>query len=119
MLDIAYSALAVLFEPSNFLMLLVGVAVGLVIGILPGIGSTVGMSILLPFVYGMSPEQAIALLMGMGAIGNAGASFTSILVGVPGNSGSIPTIMDGYPMARRGEAGRALGAAFTASMMGG
>jgi TctA family transporter len=119
MLDVAYSALAELFLPANFIMLLVGVAVGIVIGILPAIGSTVGMSILLPFVYGRSPEQAIALLMGMGAITNSSASFTSILVGVPGNAGSIPTIVDGYPMAQRGEAGRALGAAFTASMLGG
>lgn len=119
MLDAAASALAILFMPENFLMLLLGVAVGLLIGIMPGLGGVVGMSILLPFIYGKSPEQGIALLLGMGAITNSSASFTAVLVGVPGTAGSIPTIVDGYPMARRGEAGRALGAAFTASMLGG
>lgn len=119
MLHVAASALSVLFMPDNFIMLVLGVGIGLMIGIMPGLGGTVGMSILLPFIYGRSPEQAIALLLGMGAVTNSSASFTAILVGVPGTAGSIPTIVDGYPMAQRGEAGRALGAAFFSSMLGG
>jgi len=102
-------------------MLLLGVLVGVSVGILPGLGGTVGMSLLLPFVFGLrnDPVQAIALLMGLAAVIHTADTFPSVLLGVPGSSGSQATIMDGYPMARRGEATRALSAAFFSSMFGG
>ncbi len=100
-------------------MLLLGVAIGLAIGIIPGIGSTVGFALLLPFIFGMDPYAGMALLLGMSSITATSDSITSILFGVPGTIGAAATILDGYPMAGKGEAARALGAAFFASMLGG
>ena len=89
------------------------------IGIIPGLGGTVGMSILLPFVFGMDPVSGIGLLVGMVAITQTSDTFSSVLLGVPGTAGSQATIMDGYPLARMGQGRRALSAAFTASGIGG
>ncbi|QJQ97231.1 tripartite tricarboxylate transporter permease [Halomonas sp. PA5] len=99
--------------------MLLGVGVGLIVGILPGLGGVVGMSLLLPFVYGMDPHAAIAMLIGMAAVIATADTFPSVLIGVPGSAGSQATILDGYPMAQQGQAGRALSAAFSASMIGG
>jgi putative tricarboxylic transport membrane protein len=119
MLAAALSALAALVEPARLVMLATGVGVGLVVGIIPGLSGTVGMSLLLPFIYGMDAPSALALLIGMAAVVHTADTFPSILLGIPGSSGSQATIVDGYPLARRGEAGRALSAAFFASMVGG
>ena len=83
------------------------------------LGGTVGMSILLPFIFGMDPHTAVALLIGLIAVNHTGDTYPSILMGVPGTAGSQATIMDGYPLARQGQAARALGAAFFVSMVGG
>lgn len=99
--------------------MVVGVLVGLVIGILPGLGSIAGMSILLPFIYGMDPVSALGMLIGLLAVVPTGDTFTSVLMGIPGGAASQATILDGFPMAKRGEAARALSAAFFSSMIGG
>ncbi len=119
MAEAALSALAILLQPYNLAMLMAGVLTGLFVGILPGLGGTIGMIILLPFVYGMDPYAALALFMGMTAILRTVDSFPAILFALPGTAGSQATIMDGYPLSRKGEAQRALAAAFTASMIGG
>jgi TctA family transporter len=118
-LEAAAQAFLTITEPARLLMMVMGVAVGFFVGIVPGLGGTVGMSILLPFIYGMDPSSALALLIGMVAVINTSASFPSVLLGVPGSSGSIATILDGYPLAKQGQAARAFGAAFSASMIGG
>jgi TctA family transporter len=74
---------------------------------------------MLPFLYGMDPTSGIFLLIGIYAVNNTSDSFPAILFGIPGGSSSVATIMDGFPLAKKGQAGRALGAAFTASMIGG
>jgi len=99
--------------------MLLGVVTGMLVGILPGLGGTVGMSLMLPFIFGMDAETAIPLLIGMAAVIHTADTFPSVLLGVPGSSGSQATIMDGYPLARKGEAARALAAAFFSSMFGG
>jgi TctA family transporter len=119
MLDVVGSALVNLLSGWHLFYLLVGVAVGLVVGVLPGMGGIAGMSILLPFVYGMDPVSALGMLIGMIAVVPTGDTFTSILMGIPGSSASQATILEGFPMARRGEAARALSAAFFSSMIGG
>jgi putative tricarboxylic transport membrane protein len=119
MIEAALQALAALVEPARLLMLLAGVGVGLVVGIVPGLSGTVGMSLLLPFIYGMDAASALALLIGMAAVVHTADTYPSVLLGIPGSSGSQATILDGYPLARRGEAGRALSAAFFSSMIGG
>ena len=77
------------------------------------------MTILLPVIYGMDIHNAFALLIGMVAVIPTSDTFPSVMMGIPGSSASQATIMDGYPLAKKGEAARALGAAFTASLIGG
>jgi TctA family transporter len=117
--EAGYDALLLILDPARLGWLTLGAVVGLCVGILPGLGGTVGMAILLPFIFGMDPFSGIAMLMGMAAVVHTGDTFPSVLLGVPGSSGSQATIMDGYPMAQRGQAARALGAAFFVSMVGG
>jgi len=119
LLDVAIHALTIVLDPSRLMFMFLGISIGLVVGLLPGLGGTVGMSILLPFIFGMDPYTGMALLIGMTAVVHTGDTFPSVLLGVPGSSGSQATIMDGYPLAQRGEAARALGAAFFSSMIGG
>lgn len=119
MLEAALEALTQIFTLERMLWMLGGVFLGLFLGFMPGIGGVVGMSLLLPFMYGMDPYTGIALMIGMIAVMHTGDTFPAVLIGLPGSAGGQATIMDGYPMARRGQAGRALGAGFFASMLGG
>ena len=114
-----FQALTVLLTPSHLVYLVGGVTLGLCVGILPGLGGIVGMTILLPVIYGMDIHNAFALLIGMVAVIPTSDTFPSVMMGIPGSSASQATIMDGYPLAKKGEAARALGAAFTASLIGG
>lgn len=119
MFEASIEALGIVLDPGRLPFMFLGISVGLLIGLLPGLSGTVGMAILLPFVYGMDPYTGMAMLIGMAAVLHTGDTFPSILIGMPGSSGSQATIMDGYPLARQGQAGRALGAAFFSSMIGG
>jgi putative tricarboxylic transport membrane protein len=108
----------VLVWPAPGYMLL-GVAIGMFFGAVPGLGGLVGMAIILPFTFGMPPEVAFAFILGMYAVTTTADTLASVLLGIPGTAASQATILDGYPMAQRGEASRALGAAYTVSMFGG
>jgi TctA family transporter len=119
MLETMYSALTELLTLQHLAYMLLGIAVGLGVGILPGLGGIAGMSLLIPFIYGMDPTSALAMLVGMVAVIPTGDTFTSVLMGIPGSSASQATVLDGYPMAKQGQAARALSAAFSASMLGG
>ncbi len=119
MLEAAGAALVNVLSGAHLAYMLVGVGVGLMVGVLPGLGGIAGMSILLPFVYGMDTVSALALLIGLLAVTPTGDTFTSVLMGIPGGAASQATILDGFPMAKRGEAARALSAAFFSSMIGG
>ena len=99
--------------------LLLGVSLGMFFGAVPGLSGLVGMAILLPFTFGMAPGSAFAFLLGMYAVTTTADTLASVMLGVPGTAASQATILDGYPMAQRGEASRALGAAYTVSMIGG
>jgi TctA family transporter len=105
--------------PSRLLFLLAGVVFGLALGAIPGLGGLVGLAILLPFTYTMDAFEALAIMIGLLAVTTTSDTIPSVLFAVPGTTGSQATILDGYPMARRGEAGRAFGAAYMASMLGG
>ncbi len=119
MLQAASQALVIMVDPMRLAFLFLGVIIGLVLGVIPGLGGIVGLAILLPFTFGMDPYSAFALLLGMGSVTTTSDTIPAVLFGVPGTSGSAATILDGHPMARRGEAGRAFGAAYTASLFGG
>lgn len=119
MFEAAIEATSLVFVPSRIAWILVGTTVGLLVGLFPGLGGMVGMSILLPFVYGMDPISGIGMLVGMMAVTQTSDTFSCVLLGIPGTVGSQATVVDGYPLARQGQAGRALGAAFAASIAGG
>lgn len=118
-LQMALSAMANIADPTRIIFLIIGVMVGLVVGVIPGLGGVVGLSVLLPFTFTMDPYSAFAMMMGLLAATAISDTIPAILFGVPGTIGAAATILDGHPMARKGEAGRAYGAAFTASMLGG
>ena len=119
MLEAALEAAGIILDPARFGFLFIGVIIGLIVGIIPGLGGLVGLSILLPFTYGLDPYAAIAMLLALSAVVATGDTIPAVLFGVPGTVGSAATVLDGYPMARKGEAGRAFGAAFSASLIGG
>lgn len=119
LIDPALMAFQGLFDFHRLLILSLGVILGLCIGVIPGIGGLVGMALLLPFTYSMDPATALAFLIGMWSVTPTSDTIPAVLLGVPGSAGSSATVMDGYPMARQGQAGRALGAAYTASVIGG
>jgi putative tricarboxylic transport membrane protein len=99
-------------------LMLVGVLIGLYLGAIPGLGGLIGFSLLLPFTFGMEPVSAFAMLLGMFAVTTTSDTLSAVLLGVPGPAGAA-TLMDGHPLAKRGEAMRALGAAYTSSAIGG
>ena len=119
MIEIMLSALGNLFTGSMLFYLFLGVFVGLIVGILPALGTTAGMALLVPFVYGMEPAAALAMMIGLLAVVATGDTVTSVLMGIPGATSSQATVLDGFPMARKGEAARALSAAYFSSMIGG
>jgi len=112
-------ALSLILDPMRFLLLAVGVLIGLGIGAIPGLGGLVGLSILIPFTYSLDPFAAFALLIGMTAVTTTSDTLPAVLFGVPGTVGSAATVIDGHALARQGQAARAFGAAYTASLIGG
>lgn len=112
-------ASALIFQPMVLGYLVLGVVMGLCIGVFPGLGGIAGLSLLLPFMFGMEPILGLALMIGMVAVVPTSDTFASVLMGIPGSSASQATVLDGFPMAKRGEAARALSAAFASSLFGG
>src|SRR3981081_1949213 len=115
----AGKAFVILMDPVRLMYLSAGCVMGLVLGIVPGIGGLAGTAMLLPFTFNMDPYTAFALLLGLGSTTATGDPIPAILFGVPGGAASAGTVLDGFPMAKKGEAGRALSAAYMSSLMGG
>jgi putative tricarboxylic transport membrane protein len=106
-------------EPANFMAVFAGTLIGILVGAVPGLDASVGTALVIPLTYGMSPVQAINMLSGIYAGGVYGGQIPAILFRVPGASEAVMTTLDGYPMACRGEAGRAMGFGLAASVLGG
>jgi len=119
LLEAAVDALGIIGDPVRLLFVAFGTFLGLMIGVIPGIGGLVGLSLLLPFTFAMDPYTALAFLVGVQSVTTTSDTIPAVLFGVPGTTGSAATVLDGHPMARRGDAARAYGAAFTASVCGG
>jgi len=117
-LDAAWKAATLIAEPMRMAYLIGGVLIGLALGVIPGLGGIVGMALLLPFTFDLDPYTAFAFLLGMGGHDDIG-HHTGDAVRRAGNRGLGATVLDGHPLARQGQAGRAFGAAYSASMMGG
>ncbi len=119
MLEAALQALALIMEPMRLAIMLGGVVLGLALGVIPGLGGIVGLALLIPFTYHMDAYTAFALLLGMASVTTVSDFIPAVLFGVPGTVGAAATVLDGFPMARRGEAARAFGAGYAASLAGG
>jgi putative tricarboxylic transport membrane protein len=113
-----FHGFAVVIQPFNLVLMLIGITLGVIIGVLPGLGGANGVAILLPLTFSMPPTSAIIMLSCIywGAL--FGGAITSILFNIPGEPWSVATTFDGHPMAQQGRAGEALTAAFTSSFVG-
>jgi TctA family transporter len=99
--------------------MLLGLPLGVVVGLLPGLSGLTALAFLIPFTFGMNPLVGIAFLLSSYAAVSQGGSMTAIVLGVPGEVPNAATVIDGYPMAKAGRAGEAIGAALMASALGG
>ena len=106
-------------HPNMVGLVLFGTFVGIIVGALPGLSATLGVAILLPVTYYLSPIEGMLFLLGIYTGGIYGGSIAAILLNIPGCPASLMTTLDGYPMAKRGEGGRAIGLATVSSFIGG
>lgn len=114
-----FAGLYALMEPQLLVLLFAATLGGVIIGALPGLNATTGAALLLPFTITMEPIPAIAILTTIYCAATFAGAITAILINTPGTSASATTCLDGFPMAQRGEAGRALGMATVSSTIGG
>lgn len=114
-----FSAFGTVLYPTNLALLLVGSSLGLLVGVLPGLSSPMALAILIPVTFGMEPISAFMILIGIYIGTKTGGAFSAILMRTPGTPAAAATAAEGYPMAQRGEAGRAMGLAIGASFVGG
>lgn len=110
---------SVLLDPYLIVLIFLTTILGVIIGVLPGLGATTGAALLLPFTLTMDPVHAITVLATLYVSATFAGSITAILINTPGTSAAAATTFDGYPLAQRGEAGRALGVAVVSSTIGG
>lgn len=112
-------AFALILQPQQIAYLAAGVLLGLSVGVFPGLGGIAGLSLVLPFIFGMDPVSGLALMVGLVAVIPTSDTFASVLMGIPGSSASQATVLDGFPLSKKGQAARALAAAFVSSLFGG
>ena len=108
-----------LTNPKCLLLMLIAVACGIVIGALPGLTATMGVALMTPFTYGMDMEYGLPMLLAIYCSAVYGGSISAILLNTPGTPAAAATVLDGYPMAKSGQAGRALSMSVLASTVGG
>lgn len=119
MLGILTMGFQIVFQPATFLFILGGTVLGVIFGAMPGVSASMAVALALPFAYSMQPVVAIAFLVAVYCASITGGGVTAILFKIPGTPSNAPTTFDGYPMAQRGEAGKALGISLVASAFGG
>ncbi|HYU17391.1 MAG TPA: tripartite tricarboxylate transporter permease [Chloroflexota bacterium] len=118
MFEASLNGLISVFTWPTFPLMMIGVLIGFIIGILPGISAPTTLALMLPFTFHMTPVEAFAFLLGMLSVSIMFGDVTSILFGVPGEPLAAAVVLDGHPMAKKGETGRALGAALMSSLVG-
>ncbi len=119
MVEALFQALGNIANLEVLAVMVIGVVVGLIFGILPGIGGMSALAIFMSFVWGKDPVLALTFLLAILAATSQGGSVTTILLNVPGDSTNAATLLDGYPMGKKGQAGRALGIVLAGSALGG
>jgi putative tricarboxylic transport membrane protein len=118
-MDAMIQGFSLLIDPFNIFLIFIAVLIGVCVGALPGLSSPMAVALLLPFSLSLEPIPAIAMMASLYCAGTFGGSITAILINTPGAPPAVATAFDGYPMAKRGEAGRALGLATVSSITGG
>ena len=118
-MDGILQSLGVIFSLSGLAVLLIGALLGIVIGALPGLGPSIGLSLLIPFTYSMSPELSMLLMISLYTSAEYGGSISAILLSTPGTAAAAATAIDGYAMAQKGRANEAISISLTASTVGG
>lgn len=112
-------AIGVVFQPERLLFLLLGVGLGIIFGVIPGLTATLAIALLIPFTYSLDPVAAILMLLGLYTGTMYSNAITSITIRTPGNPAGAVLILDGYPLAQKGQAGRAIGISLLAGGFGG
>ena len=114
-----FAALQTVFTFKMIGLIFGGSALGIIVGALPGLSATMGMALMLPITFYMPPAEGILMLLGLYTGAVFGGAYSAILLNIPGAPPSVMTSLDGYPMAQRGEAGRAISLATVGSTLGG
>lgn len=117
-MELYLQALQTILEPSHFILMFISSFVGIVFGAIPGLSGGLGVSLLLPLTFGMTPTLGFAMLLGVWVGGISGGFISATLIGIPGSPASIATCFDAYPMSQKGETVRALGIGILASFIG-
>ncbi len=118
-MEAVVEGLALLVDPFNVMLILSGVLIGVMVGALPGLSSPMAIALLIPFTIQLDPVPAISMMAALYCAGTFGGSITAILINAPGAPPAAATALDGYPMAKKGQPGRALGLATVSSVTGG
>lgn len=120
MIETMFGALfGLLSSPSMMGLMLLAVVLGLLVGVTPGIGGKLSIAMAIPFIYGMDMIAGAVFLLTLHAVNGTSGQISSIMFGIPGDGDDAATTLDGYPLAKQGQAARALGASITASGVGG
>lgn len=106
-------------QPVNILVITAGTAIGIVVGALPGLSATMALALLLPLTFSMPADVGLCMMAALYLAAMYGGSISAIILRTPGTPAAAATVMDGFPMGARGEAGRALGISLSASLVGG
>jgi putative tricarboxylic transport membrane protein len=117
-LDAFTGAFGVLLDPTIWLFIAIGAAWGVFVGAMPGIGTTLGYALLLPLTFQLPAETSVAMLLSVAVGSQFGNSIPAILVGVPGGSASVMTVLDGYTLFKQGKGDIALGASYLGALVG-
>lgn len=104
---------------NNLFFIALGMILGIFVGSMPGLSATMAIAVLLPLTYGMDPATGISMLAALYMGGMYGGSILAILIRTPGTPAAAATVLDGYPMAEKGQAGKALGISLVSSLVGG
>ena len=118
-MELVLQAFAHVFAPMGLIIIIFGVSFGLLLGAIPGLTATMAVGLMIPLTFGLPPELAFPLLLGLYVGGISGGLVSATLVGIPGTPSSVATVFDAYEMARKGEPGKAMGIGVTSSTFGG
>ncbi len=118
-MDAVLASLQIVFSLGGLASILFGVAAGIFVGAMPGLGPSMGVALLVPLTFSMTPEVGVILLVSLYLAAEYGGSISAILIGTPGTAAATATVVDGYPLCRAGYPGKALTASLTASTIGG